>query len=182
MDASTAPSPARKGGSERRVAKLFGLEGERWMRHANPLSVWTRFAFLPLLALAIWSRDWIGWWSLALVAASLAFLMVNPLLFPRPRSTRNWTSRSVFGERIWADRDKVELPEQFRTSGVPTATYACQIAGLALLAYGLVRLDLLAVVTGVVIAQLAKVWFLDRMVLLYEDMKARRPEYAEWEY
>jgi hypothetical protein len=182
MDAPTAPPPAGKGGSERSVARLFGLEGERWMRHANPLSVWTRFAVLPLLALAIWSREWIGWWSLALVAASLAFMMVNPLLFPRPRSTRNWTSRSVFGERIWTDRDKVELPEQFRTSGVPTATYACQIAGLAVLVYGLVRLDLLAVVTGVVIAQVAKAWFLDRMVLLYEDMKTRRPEYAEWEY
>jgi hypothetical protein len=42
------------------VTKLFGPEGERWMRHANPVSVWTRFAVLPLLALAVWSREWIG--------------------------------------------------------------------------------------------------------------------------
>ena len=75
-----------------------------------------------------------------------------------------------------------EIGAQLFLSRRPTATYACQIAGLALLAYGLVRLDLLAVVTGVVIAQVPKVWFLDRMVLLYEDMKTRRPEYAEWEY
>ena len=34
------------------VTKLFGLEGDRWLRHANPVSVWTRFAVLPLLALA----------------------------------------------------------------------------------------------------------------------------------
>ena len=69
------------------VTKLFGLEGEGWMRHANPVSVWTRFAVLPMGALAVWSREWIG----------------------------------------------------------------------------------------------AKAWFIDRMVLLYEDMKARVPEYAGWE-
>jgi hypothetical protein len=43
------------------VNKLFGLEGDKWMRHANPVSVWTRFAVLPLMALAVWSREWIGW-------------------------------------------------------------------------------------------------------------------------
>ena len=112
------------------VNKLFGLEGERWMRHANPVSVWTRFCVLPLLALAVWSREWIGWWSLAAVALVLVFMMVNPLLFPPPRSTRHWTSKGVF---------------------------------------------------GVLLAQTAKAWFIDRMVLLFEDMKTRNPEYAAWE-
>jgi hypothetical protein len=55
-----------------------------------------------LLILAVWSRDWIGWWSLAMVA-------------------------------------------------------------------------------GLVLTQTAKAWYLDRMVLLYEDMKARNPGYAAWE-
>jgi hypothetical protein len=163
------------------VTKLFGLEGDTWMRHANPVSVWTRFAVLPLLALAVWSREWIGWWSLAAVALALVFMMVNPLLFPPPRSTRNWTSRSVLGERIWSERGKVELPPQFRGSGVTYATYAIQVVGMAVLVYGLVGLDLLAVVSGLLIMQTAKAWFLDRMVLLFEDMKARDPEYAAWE-
>jgi hypothetical protein len=66
------------------VTRRFGLEGERWLRHANPVSVWIRFAVLPLLALAVSSREWIGWWSLAVVALVLVFMMVNPLLFPRP--------------------------------------------------------------------------------------------------
>ena len=58
------------------VTKLFGLEGDRWLRHANPVSVWTRFAVLPLLALAVWSREWIGWWSLAAVALVLVFMVL----------------------------------------------------------------------------------------------------------
>jgi hypothetical protein len=163
------------------VNKLFGLEGDRWMRHANPASVWTRFAVLPLLVLAVWSRDWVGWWSLAAVALALVFMMVNPLLFPPPRSTRHWTSKGVFGERIWTERDKTELPPQFR-SRVLSVTYAIQVVGMAVLVYGLVRFDLLATVTGLVIAQTAKAWFIDRMVLLFEDMKTGNAGYAAWEY
>jgi hypothetical protein len=182
MSTPAASSEPTKVTSERKVAKLFGLEGENWTRHANPLSVWTRFAVLHLLAVSVWSRDWIGWWSLVPVALSLTFVMVNPLLFPRPRSTRNWASKGVFGERIWADRDRVSIPEQFKDSRVPTVTYAVQVVGMAVLAWGLVELDLLATVAGLVIVQSAKAWFIDRMVLLFEDMKARRPEYAAWEY
>ncbi|HEU4910034.1 MAG TPA: DUF6653 family protein, partial [Propionibacteriaceae bacterium] len=90
--------------------RLFGLKGEGWLRHANPISVWTRFAVLPMLALSIWSRTWIGLWSLVPIALSLVFMIINPVLFPKPRSTKNWASKGVFGERIWADRTKVELP------------------------------------------------------------------------
>jgi hypothetical protein len=167
--------------SERRLARLFGLEGDNWMRHANPVSVWTRFAFLPMLAVAVWSRDWIGWWSVALVVLALIFMMINPLLFRPPRSTRNWASKAVLGERIWADRTDVEIPAKYRASPVSAVTYALQLPGFAALAYGLVSLDLVAVAAGLMIIQTAKSWSLDRMVLLFDDMKAR-PEYASWDY
>src|SRR5688572_32920368 len=104
MSAATSPR-------EGRVARLFGLKGESWMRHANPASVWSRFSCLSLIALAIWSRDWIGWWSLVPIALSIAWLMLNPLAFGKPKSTRNWASKGVFGERIWTERAD-ERPEQ----------------------------------------------------------------------
>jgi hypothetical protein len=178
---ATSPSTG-KVTTDTKLARLFGLQGEGWERHANPVSVWTRFAVLPLLAVSIWSRDWIGWWSLIPIALSLVFMVVNPLLFPKPASTRNWASKCVFGERIWADRNKVELPDQFRSSRVANVTYLFQLVGMAVLAWGLVELDLLAVVAGLVIVQCAKAWYLDRMMLLFEDMKTRNPEYAAWEY
>jgi len=84
---SNAASSSGKFTVDSRLASLFGLRGENWLRHANPLSVWTRFAVLPLLALSIWSRDWIGWWSLIAIAPALVFMMVNPLLFAAPAST-----------------------------------------------------------------------------------------------
>ena len=56
---------------------------------------------------------------------------------------------------------------------------------MALLVYGLVALGpvgLAATITGLVVVQCAKAWCLDRMVLLFEDMKAHNPEYSRWEY
>jgi hypothetical protein len=182
MSTPASSSQPAKVTTDTKLARLFGLRGEAWMRHANPVSVWTRFAVLPLLAVAIWSRDWIGWWSLIPIALVLGFRVVNPLLFPKPASTRHWASKGVFGERIWADRNTLELPTQFRKSQVPNVTYLFQVVGMAVLAYGLVELDLLAVVAGLVIVQCAKAWFIDGMVLLYEDMKTRNPTYAAWEY
>ncbi|MEU8613121.1 DUF6653 family protein, partial [Actinoplanes sp. NPDC048791] len=166
---------------EQRVAKMFGLEGEKWTRHANPVSVWTRFSVLPLLALSIWSRDWIGWWCLVPVVASLVFMMINPLLFPKPRSTRNWASKGVFGERVWSERTTATPPAQF-TTAVLNVTYAVQLIGAAVLAYGLVRLQVVDTIAGLVILLTAKAWYIDRQVLLFEDMKSRDPRYARWEY
>ena len=183
MTSTTSPpaAPPSAATTERRLARLFGLEGDAWMRHANPWSVWTRFSVVSLLALAIWSREWIGWYCLIAVAVALIWMMVNPLLFKPPRSTRNWASKGVFGERIWADRDTVALPPQFTTT-VPNVANAFSTVGLGLLAYGLVELSLLPVLTGILIVHLGKLWFIDRMVLLFEDMKGRDPQYARWEY
>jgi hypothetical protein len=167
--------------SERRVARLFGLEGENWMRHANPLSVWTRFSVLSLLAISVWSREWIGWYCLIPIALSLIWMMVNPLLFPEPKSTKNWASKGVFGERVWAERNAVEIPKQFK-SHIPNVANAFSSIGIILLAYGLIELNVLAAVAGILITHGGKLWYLDRMVLLFEDMKSRRAEYANWEY
>ena len=182
MNPSVAPpSPAAKVTSEQRVAKLFGLQGDNWARHANPVSVWTRFAVPPLLALSVWSRDWIGWWCLVPVVLVLVFTMVNPLLFPKPRSTRSWASKGVFGERVWSERTTVAPPPQF-TTAVLNVTYAVQLIGAAVLAVGLVRLEIVDTVAGFVILLTAKAWYIDRQVLLFEDMKTRHPRYAAWEY
>ena len=37
------------------IAALFRMDERVWERHANPLSVWSRFATFPLILLALWS-------------------------------------------------------------------------------------------------------------------------------
>ena len=167
---------------DHKLAKFFGLEGESWMRHANPASVWTRFSVVSIFALAIWSRDWIGAWCLIAVGLAIAWMFVNPLLFKAPKSTRNWASRAVLGERIWVDRDKVSLPEQFRSRAASVVANGYSIIGMGILAFGLVELNLLATITGILITHGGKAWYMDRMALLFIDMKRRNAEYASWDF
>ena len=95
---------------ESAIASVFKMSDEVWERHANPWSVWTRYLTLPLLIISIWSRTWIGWWSLVPVAGSFVWIWINPRVFKKPRSTDNWASKAVFGERVWIARDKVPVP------------------------------------------------------------------------
>jgi hypothetical protein len=174
-------APALRPTAGRRLAATFGLEhDDGWDRHSNPASVWTRFAALPLLAVAVWSREWLGWWSLAAIGLATVWMIVNPRFFAAPRSTDNWASKAVFGERVYVARDTVPIPVQF-ASRVPTLVQGYQSVGLVPLVYGLITLDVAAAAIGMLIVQTGKLWYLDRMVLLFEDMKLRHPAYAAWE-
>jgi hypothetical protein len=93
---------------------MLRLDAKTWERHANPWSVWTRFAILPLATAAIWSRAWIGWWSLAPVAAVIVWAVVNPGFFAPPAHTSSWASRAVLGERVWLNRRAIPIPEHHR--------------------------------------------------------------------
>lgn len=160
-----------------RIARLFAMDACTWERHANPWSVWTRVAAFPLLVLAIWSRAWLGWWALAPVAAMILFLWLNPRLFPPPASTRSWAARAVLGERVWLNRAAVPIPEHHRQMAMILSIVP--LGGLVPLAWGLAAYDVALTMLGLAVAMVGKLWFVDRMVWLFEDMKDR-PEYRDW--
>ena len=54
--------------------------------------------------------------------------------------------------------------------------------GLPFLIWGLWQLNIWATGIGTVLVYAGKVWFLDRMVWLYEDMKDSTSEYSSWLY
>lgn len=164
---------------ERRVSEFFGLDDETWMRHANPWSFWTRLPILFAFVLAIWSRVWIGQWAVIPIVILTVWTLVNPRAFGKPDSTKNWVSKAVFGERIWKDRDKIEVPEQHRR--FPTILTGIALLGLPFLIYGVYSLHTWLTIMGVGVTYFAKLWYLDRMVWLYEDMKEHE-EYREWLY
>jgi hypothetical protein len=160
------------------LARLHGMDGKIWERHANPWSGWSRVPILPLGAWAIWARDDLGQWLWAILAALAAWAWLNPRIFPPPRSTSGWMSRAVLGERVWLNRREVPVPLHY-VRAVPVIL-AFAAAGLPLLAWGLWRESGWTVVFGLFLALMAKFWFLDRMVWLYDDMAARHPIYREW--
>src|SRR3972149_1513048 len=111
----TTRSGRRTMTTEDKIAKVFNLTEDNWMRHANPWSVGTRYSVLPVLVLAFGSRIGIGWWCAIPAALSLAWMFFNPVFFCKPKSTKNWASKSVLGGRVWANRKKIEVPSHHKT-------------------------------------------------------------------
>lgn len=149
-----------------------------WQRHANPISGWSRVITLPLLAISIWSRVWLDWWTLLPVALIILWIWINPRLFPEPKSTNNWMSKGVLGERVWLNRNKVPIPPHHTT----VALYLNILTGAGVIpfAIGLIQLNIWATVSGLAIIMIGKLWFLDRMVWLFQDMKEKNEVYKSW--
>ena len=171
-------SEAGKNTFEKAIVKTMKMDETTWQRHANPWSVWTRFSCLPLIVLAIWSRQWLEWWSLAPFALALLWTWLNPRVFTAPQDFNNWGSKVTLGERVWLNRTKVPIPTHHAKMAFITS--ALIFPGFMVMAYGLYKFEIWPTVLGMALVILAKVWFCDRMVWLYEDMRKENAVYASW--
>lgn len=124
-----------------------------WAKHSHPLSGWSRFATYPFVFLPFWYHSWILFFLVVI------WLAVNPILFPEPKSLNNWISKGVLGEKIWTRKKPWGLP--------------------MLLVFLMIPLFLTSLITAYYnlfwptmffagIAFVMKLWFVDRMVFLYE--------------
>lgn len=152
------------------ILAMFSLNDDGWLRHANPWSVWTRFATLPFIVIAIWSRVWIGWYCLMPLVLLLIWIVINPTLFNKPKRFTSWASRAVLGERIYMQKKAIPIPVKH----ILPITIINVLQGLsgAILVYGLWDLNAYLTIHGTASIYLSKMWFLDRMVWLYEDSNA----------
>lgn len=151
------------------MAKLFGLDDETWLQHANPRSVYSRFTLFPLFVVSAWSRVWIDEYFLVPLALTIVWTFLNPRLFERPESLDSWASKGVLGERIWKDRDAHDIdPICARQIH---ALNLLQVLGLPPFVWGLYTLDFWMTMTGLSVMFLAKTWFFDRMVWLLEERR-----------
>jgi hypothetical protein len=157
---------------EKKMAKAFGLEGDAWLRHANPWSVYTRIPIPALLVAAIWTYAWIGWWSLIPAAVVCGWAAINPRVFRPPATTDRWASKAVLGETYWANRKEVPVPPRHRVA--PNVLVAINTLGLPFIVWGLIALDPWITLFGLAVHMAGKNWFLDRMALLYDDMAGSR--------
>ncbi|MDE4145669.1 MULTISPECIES: DUF6653 family protein [Phaeobacter] len=158
--------------------RLMAMDDAAWARHANPLSVYSRVSILPLMTLAVWSHLWLGWGALAPVALVLIWTWWNPRAFGPPATTDSWAARGTFGERVFLNRAKVPIPPHH----AQWARILTLVSGLGVVpwVYGVWQLDPGLTLFGLSLMVGGKLWFFDRMVWLYQDMQAQRPEYAKW--
>jgi hypothetical protein len=155
-------------------SRLMGMNDQIWERHANPWSVYTRIPCLMLLALALWSRVWFGWFCLLPTTLILGWIWLNPRAFPPPRSTRNWASEATLGERIWLRRKWQPIPQEHARAARILTLLA--MSGIPLLVWGVWKLTPWPALFGLFVIYTGKLWFLDRMVWLYRDTDVSRPD------
>jgi hypothetical protein len=153
--------------------RIMGMDDATWERHANPWSGWTRITILPLLSLAIWSRDWIGVHCLWFIAIVVVWTWINPRLFGPPASHDAWMTKGVLGERIWIARATTPIPSHHLV--VTRLLNVAAGLGVLILAVGLWQLNFGLTLAGLVGSMGAKLWFLDRMVWLKQDMDGTKP-------
>lgn len=160
------------------IEKLFSMTDDVWERHANPWSVWTRYSCLPFLILAIWSREWIGIYSLIPITIVILWTWLNPRAFQKPKTTDHWASKAVLGERIWLHHPKDQIPSHHHRAIKNINIVLC--LGLMCLIWGLIYLKFWPTLLGTLITIIGKSWFLDRMVWLYQDLKDENELYQSW--
>lgn len=148
------------------VANAFRMTDEVWRRHANPWSVWTRFAAIPLMILAIWSRVWLGWWCLAPVGAVLVWLWINPRAFPAVDNPTSWAARGIYGERLWLEKHG-HVPPRYRAVFRLVAVVAT--LGFALLVVGLATLAIWPTLVGATCIVLGQLWRIDRLGKFFDE-------------
>lgn len=146
------------------LTRRFGMSDEVWRRHANPWSVWTRFAAIPALILAIWSRVWLGWYALVPVALVAVWLWLNPRVFA-PVEPVSWAAKGIYGERLWVhDAERIPARDRvlLRWLAIPG------LVGFPLLAWGLYALKVWPTLGGAAIIVIGQLWRIDRMGRIYD--------------
>ncbi len=151
--------------------RLMGMSDNVWTRHTNPLSGWSRMTIPPLFVLAVWSRDWVGWWSLLAIALVCIWTWANPRVFRKPGNIENWMSKAILGERIWLTHHRPSVSTHHRI--MPLLIAAASGIGLLPLVWGLWQLHIWPTLLGLVMVIGGKLWFLDRMVWLLHDQNAK---------
>lgn len=156
----------------------MSMDAESWARHANPKSVYSRIVGGSFVFLALWSVFWIDWYAAIPITAALMWIYVNPRLFSPPKTTTAWATRGVLGERVYLRRANVPISAEHRRAAQITTGLA--LIFIALAVYGFVIRDFWAAAGGWHAATMAKLWFCDRMVWLWDDMADATPTYRAW--
>jgi len=91
-------------------------------------------------------------------------------LVSKPDTYDSWGSKAVLGERVYMNKKSTPIPVHHRLP-IKILNGLQSLSGLVL-AYGLWDLHGYLTLLGTTSIYLSKMWFLDRMVWLYEDTGA----------
>ena len=98
----------------------------------------------------------------------------EPTSVSRPPVAGQLASRAVLGEDVWARRKESPVPARHRVA--PLVLGVVSAAGVPFLVWGLIVLDPWITVFGLAVQTTGKLWFIDRMALLYDDVSPAAEE------
>lgn len=121
-----------------------------------------------------------GWWSVIVIALAMFWIWINPRLFLPPKHTNNWASKVTLGERVWLNRAEQTIPAHHQKAAMILSIVGG--IGFFIAVVGAYINYLLPTIAGGLICWFGKMWFCDRMVWLYDDMKDNNSIYKSWEH
>lgn len=158
---------------------LMSMDESAWQKHASPLSVYSRFTIVPLFTATLALREVLGWWTLLILLLVSFWTWLNPRIFKAPKKTNNWASMGTFGERIYLNRhNENRIP--FHHLQMCRNIMALQIIGVPFWIYSIYTMSLGFMILSMLWLMFTKMWFVDRMVWVYQDMKESNPVYQSW--
>ncbi|UPW01453.1 hypothetical protein M0R88_04950 [Halorussus gelatinilyticus] len=138
-------------------------DADFWERHEHPASGWSRVPTGPLLRYAVYARNW------RLFAATVAFVAVNPVLFPEPGpgADDSWMTRGVCGERLWVQGADAGRAGLLNAVNVPVFCWAV---------YAAIRRRPARTALFTALSMALKLAFVNEMAKLYDREGARAEE------
>lgn len=159
--------------------KLMTMSDATWSKHANPWSVYSRVLGGTFVFFALWSPFWIGYWGIAAILLAAAWTWLNPRLFSAPHDTSAWATKGVLGERAFLLRKETPVPRHHEIAAFTASSIAGAFLFIAVL--GFVSQDFWLACVAWHAATVAKLWFCDRMVWLWADMRSATEQYRAWD-
>tara|TARA_B100001540_G_scaffold73351_1_gene66312 strand:+ start:382 stop:819 length:438 start_codon:yes stop_codon:yes gene_type:complete len=133
------------------------LSEETWSKHSNKWSGWTRVLLMPIVGVGVYYHSWL------ILVVAVVWGIVNPLIFPKPKSVDNWMSMGVLGEKIYfkeGKKFKKDLPTLLNILNIPVS--------IVFVYFGWTQ-NIEALILSALLLMTIKFWFIDRMSRLARD-------------
>lgn len=93
-----------------------------FVRHAHPISAWSRWASTPLVVVPLWYRR--SWTALPIAA----WMIINPIITPPATDDHAFATRAILGEEQWI-ADPIKRRDIIALNAAGTACLS--VAGVA---------------------------------------------------
>ncbi|KZL16703.1 hypothetical protein PsAD2_03319 [Pseudovibrio axinellae] len=171
--------PQKIGGWDPRHVRNLNTQSAALTRLNKPKNLIVRALALPALLTPLWFQPQLGWfWAAALSLAAVAWVWLIPPFTKKSTGAQTWLQKAILGERMWLNRIFVPIPTPYHQKALALLVIGLLAVAAAIWAASTNNLPVM--LTGALLAYLAKFASLFVMVKIFEHMKNAHPLYKSW--